>query len=155
MGQTKICYQKPNNYYMSSNIVEQQNNEAPRMDIDTFDVEKKGAQSFISKTTEDTMLQTTLNKDSHYVKLVDEYNPEGEDTKFNFCEVMKYAPGFYFKSIPLIFNRINPLALNMVSMYFISFFEDPALTAGFGMGHSLFMFFFMMFTLTSCEAAGI
>ena len=45
--------------------------------------------------------------------------------------------------------------LNMVSMYFISFYKDPGLTAGFGMGHSLFMCFFMMFTLTSCETAGI
>merc|ERR1711884_3002 len=157
MGTNIISYQRTNNKEMSSNIVEQQNNEAPRVDIDTFDVEKnnKGAQSFLSKTTEDTMAQLTQNKDSVYVKLVDEYNSQGEDTKFNFCEVVKFAPGFYFKSIPLIFNRINPLALNMVSMYFISFFEDPALTAGFGMGHSLFMFFFMMFTLTSCEAAGI
>jgi Na+-driven multidrug efflux pump len=120
--------------------------------IDTFNVEKSGNKhlgaSFLTRTTEDTLI---TNLAGNYTKVLD----EEEDHSFTFSETLKFAPGYYFKSIPLIFNRICPLALNMVSMYYISFFEDPALTAGFGMGHSLFMFFFMMFTLTSCEAAGI
>merc|ERR1712048_60562 len=128
-------------------------NDNSRLDTETFDVEKNPKnQSFLSKTTEDTMANFNVSSvKDNYVKLVE---PE-ENVNFSFLETLKFAPGFYFKAIPLIFNRINPLALNMVSMYFISFYEDPALTAGFGMGHSLFMFFFMMFTLTSCEAAGI
>lgn len=121
--------------------------------IDTFNVEKtnKLGGSFLSRTTQDTTANLTIGQKDTYVKLLD----EEETTNFTFTETLKFAPEFYFKSIPLIFNRICPLALNMVSMYFISFYENPALTAGFGMGHSLFMFFFMMFTLTSCEAAGI
>ena len=130
-------------------------NNVARVDIEPFDFEsnKKGGMSFLSRTTDDTTCNLGLvSQNDTYAKLVDQ---EVEDSHFSVSETVKFAPGFYFKSIPLIFNRICPLALNMVSMYFISFYEDPALTAGFGMGHSLFMFCFMMFTLTSCETAGI
>jgi len=143
-----------------SNIVDNQfasNIKDSRLDTDAFDIEKDVKNplrdSIMTKTTEDTMANFNMStvKDN-YIKLVDDVE---EDHTFSFKDTLKFSPGFYSKSIPLIFNRICPLALNMVSMYFISFYENPALTAGFGMGHSLFMFFFMMFTLTSCEAAGI
>ena len=115
----------------------------------------KVSPSFLSRESEETTTSPRIDLqnglETHYQKLVD----VDESTTFSVKELLTFAPGFYTKSIPLVFNRICPQILSMVSLYYISYFEDPVMTAGFGMGHSLFMFFFMMFTITSCETAGI
>lgn len=112
-----------------------QDHEQVRIDNEPFEFEnnKKNIDcSILSRTTAETHLVQNSNNDC-YAKLVEQ---DTDNAKFSMLETLKFAPEFYSKSIPLIFNRICPLALNMVSMYFISFYTDPALTAGFGMGHS-------------------
>lgn len=87
-----------------------------------------------------------------YQKLIDD---DERTTNFTFKELSEFAPGYYNRSIPLIFNKVNPVVLNMLSMYYISYFGDSVLTAGFGLGNSLFMAFFMTFIFISCETSGI
>lgn len=73
----------------------------------------------------------------------------------NFKEILKYAPSFYLNSIPLMFNRMNPYLLNMVSLIFIAFYGNATYTAAFGLGNAIFMFFWQTFTQVNGETQGI
>ena len=43
-----------------------------------------------------------------------------ENRDINPKDLLKYASTFYIRAIPLIFNRINPILLHMISLYYIS-----------------------------------
>jgi len=50
---------------------------------------------------------------------------------------------------------MNPYLLNMISLFFISFYKSATLTAGFGLGNAIIMFFWQTFTLVNGETQGI
>merc|ERR1712110_437642 len=78
-----------------------------------------------------------------------------EDTEFNWKALRAYAPRFYLESIPFMFNRMNPYLLNMISLIFVAFYGSATLTAGFGLGNAIFMFFWQTFTQVNGETQGI
>jgi len=54
-----------------------------------------------------------------------------------------------------MFNRMNPYLLNMISLVFVAFYGSATLTAGFGLGNAIFMFFWQTFTQVNGETQGI
>jgi len=78
-----------------------------------------------------------------------------EDCSISFRNLLSYAPKYYLESIPFMFNRMNPYLLNMISLVFVAFYGSATLTAGFGLGNAIFMFFWQTFTQVNGETQGI
>lgn len=114
--------------------------------------------SFIDKDTRDTeetsIISTNL-KNAQMEILNDDYKKDLEDTSVNWAELKSYAPRYYLESIPYMFNRMNPYLLNMISLIFVAFYGSATLTAGFGLGNAIFMFFWQTFTQVNGETQGI
>jgi Na+-driven multidrug efflux pump len=69
--------------------------------------------------------------------------------------LLKFAPKFYWSSIPLILNLICPAVLNISSLIFFGWYKDAALSAGFGLSITLYLWFFLIPQATNCEIVGI
>lgn len=113
--------------------------------------------SFIDKDTrdtEETTLTTTVIKNAT-LETVDDSNKKTEDPTVDFKAIRAYAPSFFLQSIPFMFNRMNPYLLNMISLIFVAFYGSATLTAGFGLGNAIFMFFWQTFTQVNGETQGI
>merc|ERR1711874_693167 len=114
--------------------------------------------SFIDKDTRDTeetsIISTNL-KNAQMEILNDDYKKDLEDTSVNWAELKSYAPRYYLESIPYMFNRMNPYLLNMISLAFVAFYGSATMTAGFGLGNAIFMFFWQTFTQVNGETQGI
>merc|ERR1712226_169877 len=111
--------------------------------------------SFIDKDTRDTE-ETTLTAITNLKTQMEIENKKNvEDTEFNWKGICKYAPRYYLESVPFMFNRMNPYLLNMISLIFVAFYADATLTAGFGLGNAIFMFFWQTFTQVNGETQGI
>lgn len=114
--------------------------------------------SFIDKDTRDTE-ETTLtctNLKNAQMEISNEDSKKSlEDPTFNLAALKAYAPRFYLESIPFMFNRMNPYLLNMISLVFVAFYGSATLTAGFGLGNAIFMFFWQTFTQVNGETQGI
>lgn len=78
-----------------------------------------------------------------------------EDLELGFCVIMKYAPSFYMQSLPLVFLQIYPNLLNFLALFWLGYYNDVTLTAGFGLGNSQFLFFFQVFHQVNSEVAGL
>ena len=70
-------------------------------------------------------------------------------------ELLKFAPKFYWSSIPLILNLICPAVLNISSQIFFGWYKDATLSAGFGLSITLYLWFFLIPQATNCEIVGI
>jgi MATE family multidrug resistance protein len=117
--------------------------------------------SFITRDTRETedisttiVFQNNKNNKSN-MEILDEFKNEDDNTELSFKGLCAYAPGFYLNSVPLMFNRMNPYLLNMISLIFIAFYGSATLTAGFGLGNAIFMFFWQTFTQVNGETQGI
>jgi len=113
--------------------------------------------SFIDKDTRDTeeTTLTTTFKNATLETANDDTKKNLEDPTFNFKAVRSYAPGYFLQSVPFMFNRMNPYLLNMISLIFVAFYGSATLTAGFGLGNAIFMFFWQTFTQVNGETQGI
>jgi len=110
--------------------------------------------SFITRDTRDTD-ETAFKNKKQMMEILDDNAILEENTEVNFKTICQYAPGFYFNSIPLMFNRMNPYLLNMISLIFIAFYGNATYTAAFGLGNAIFMFFWQTFTQVNGETQGI
>jgi len=114
--------------------------------------------SFITRDTRDTdevssFAQTTKKQQ---LEMDDSNeNKSTESTELSWATLKAYAPKYYFESIPFMFNRMNPYLLNMIALVFIAFYGSATLTAGFGLGNAIFMFFWQTFTQVNGETQGI
>lgn len=114
--------------------------------------------SFISRDTRETETNMLDGFDSGKgvnMEIDDNIATPELDTQITLKSLCKYAPSFYLESIPLMFNRMNPYLLNMISLIFIAFYDNATLTAGFGLGNAIFMFFWQTFTQVNGETQGI
>merc|ERR1712066_1220183 len=111
--------------------------------------------SFITRDTRDT--EETLTQSTNLKNQMEFVNEEKkiEDTNITWKAICSYAPTYYLQSIPFMFNRMNPYLLNMISLVFVAFYGSATLTAGFGLGNAIFMFFWQTFTQVNGETQGI
>merc|ERR1712226_951581 len=111
--------------------------------------------SFITRDTRDT--EETLTQSTNLKNQMEFVNEEKkiEDTNITWKGICKYAPRYYLESVPFMFNRMNPYLLNMISLVFVAFYGSATLTAGFGLGNAIFMFFWQTFTQVNGETQGI
>lgn len=114
-------------------------------------------QSFVTIETRDTdnsdLNQKFLSKQQ--METADKYCDEEVDTEITLKAVFSYAPTYLINSLSLMFNRMNPYLLNMISLIFIAFYGSATLTAGFGLGNAVYMFFWQIFTQVNGETQGI
>merc|ERR1712151_1079951 len=111
--------------------------------------------TFIDHDTRDTEdLSFTTNIKGQQMEIQNE-EKKIEDTEVTWKAICSYAPRYYFESIPFMFNRMNPYLLNMISLVFVAFYGSATLTAGFGLGNAIFMFFWQTFTQVNGETQGI
>lgn len=115
--------------------------------------------SFITRDTRDTEEVTSsfapISK-KQQMEIEDTSDPKNqENTDMDWAALKAYAPKFFFESIPFMFNRMNPYLLNMISLVFVAFYGSATLTAGFGLGNAIFMFFWQTFTQVNGETQGI
>ena len=122
-----------------------------------------------SSDTENNNMKTSLkaigveNLDKNYRASLDGYIPIPEDNKdpkeeiavrFSLRKLLNFAPKFYFDSIPLILAVIYPAFMNLFTIYWLSFFYDATLSAGFGLSNALYLFFYMVPVQVSNETTG-
>jgi Na+-driven multidrug efflux pump len=114
--------------------------------------------SFITRDTRDTEEVSSsfapISK-KQQMEIEDTDSKTQEDTEVSWVALKAYAPKFFFESIPFMFNRMNPYLLNMISLVFVAFYGSATLTAGFGLGNAIFMFFWQTFTQVNGETQGI
>merc|ERR1712151_129829 len=111
--------------------------------------------TFIDHDTRDTEdLSFTTNIKGQQMEIQNE-EKKIEDTEVTWKAICSYAPTYYLQSIPFMFNRMNPYLLNMISLVFVAFYGSATLTAGFGLGNAIFMFFWQTFTQVNGETQGI
>lgn len=110
--------------------------------------------SFITRDTRDTECPSVqFGKANAQMEILDEELET--DCEVNCKSLTSYAPGFYLGSVPFMFNRMNPYLLNMISLAFVAFYGSATMTAGFGLGNAIFMFFWQTFTQVNGETQGI
>ena len=122
-----------------------------------------------SSDSENNNMKTSLkaigieNLDQKYRASLDGYMPVPEDNKgsneekevnFSLRKLLKFAPIFYFDSLPLILAVIYPAFMNLLTIYWLSFFYDATLSAGFGLSNALYLFFYMVPVQVSNETTG-
>lgn len=98
------------------------------------------------------------NKTTYYSKyqpLSSKSIPISRSNFPGFKELCTYSFKFYCQAIPLAANRINPYLLNLVSLYFLSWFHSTTITAGFGLTTSQYTFFWGVITQVNGETLGI
>merc|ERR1712241_992177 len=108
--------------------------------------------SFITRDTRETD-EESFYKGKAQMEILDE--DIEKDTEVNCKTLTSNAPSFYLGSIPFMFNRMNPYLLNLISLAFVAFYGSATMTAGFGLGNAIFMFFWQTFTQVNGETQGI
>jgi len=111
--------------------------------------------TFIDHDTRDTEDQLTLTTNLKGQMEIQTEEKQIEDTAVTWKAICSYAPRYYLQSVPFMFNRMNPYLLNMISLVFVAFYGSATLTAGFGLGNAIFMFFWQTFTQVNGETQGI
>lgn len=80
---------------------------------------------------------------------------EESSSTLTLTKVLKYAPGFYTQSIPLMANCLYPFVLNIMCFYYIKYYDNAYLTAGFGLGNSLYLCLFFVIIQINEEISGL
>ena len=102
---------------------------------------------------------TGVNPQTHKITL----EHEDQDKKTNLIEiepitfkiVLKFAMSFYCKSIPLTIQRSSNFLQNIVGFILIGLKNDTALTAGFGVGNSCYLFFNYVLTVIASDCMSV
>ena len=83
-----------------------------------------------------------------------EKNPYDYLEKQTCLNLLRYSSTFYCQSMSLVFNLLIPNFLNIITYYFIRKYNNATFTGAFGLGNALYLFFFKVFLVISCEVAG-
>ena len=100
-------------------------------------------------------------KDSNQENLLDSTNTDRDipaltKTSIPTCkELLTIAPSFFKKSLPLVILKASPFIINLAGFFFLGFFNNTTLTAAFGVGCSLYLFFNLVFTQMAGEIVAI
>jgi len=89
------------------------------------------------------------------MEVQDDSKIKPNDPSITWAAICSYAKTYYLQSVPFMFNRMNPYLLNMISLVFVAFYGSATMTAGFGLGNAIFMFFWQTFTQVNGETQGI
>ena len=109
--------------------------------------------SFITRDTRETDDESFVLRGKAQMEILDE--DVETDCEITCKTITSNAPSFYLGSIPFMFNRMNPYLLNLISLAFVAFYGSATMTAGFGLGNAIFMFFWQTFTQVNGETQGI
>jgi len=113
-------------------------------------------QPFLEKDTRDTTVSTNkTNVINAQMEIADDSMIKPNDPTITCAAICSYAKTYYLQSVPFMFNRMNPYLLNMISLVFVAFYGSATMTAGFGLGNAIFMFFWQTFTQVNGETQGI